>query len=102
MKHRKGQVLVYILISVGLMITVSMSIVTWSLQTKTVRSRVIRKESDSGYLEGVRAKLWTCLMDTGYPGGTCTPTTAQQACAPEGITVNFSGTPPECKVNFGR
>jgi hypothetical protein len=99
MRVRRGQVLVYILVSVGLLITIAMQIITWSLQVKAMRARVVRKEGAIGRLEGARARLWGCLADNGYPAAdSCSPTAAQRACLPPDFSAEFSGEFPECRV----
>jgi len=100
MKERPGQILLHILIGVGLLMTVCTHILRWSLQTKTMRQRVIQRECDIGALEAARSKMWGCLSDNGYPGSSCVPNAAQRACIPEGISAAFSGTPPECRIGL--
>ncbi|MDD2805389.1 MAG: hypothetical protein PHV33_07525 [Elusimicrobiales bacterium] len=100
MKSRQGQVLLYVLVSVGLLLTIGTHLLSWSLQTKAMRTRVVQRETKLGQVEAARGKMWGCLRDEGYPGTSCTATSAQRACEPSGFTVSYSGTPPECKVKI--
>ena len=80
--------------------TTCAQIINWSLQIKTMHSRVARREQSAGKLEGTRAQIWGCLLDNGYPGGSCSPTAAQLGCVPAGTSAAFYGTPPACRISF--
>lgn len=100
MKEKKGMVLVQVLIISFILFIISSMLIKWSLQMTLTRSKAAKSVSGLSELEKVRAEMWGCLNDNGYPSGNCSPTPAQRQCIPPSVSADFSGAPPECVLTL--
>ena len=75
-------------------------LIKWSLQMTLTRNRAVQSISGVAELEKARTEMWGCLNDTGYPSGSCTPTASQKKCVPPSVSVDFSGTEPNCMLSL--
>jgi hypothetical protein len=100
MTARRGAALFQVLVISVLVLAAAMAVIKWQLQRHHTTAKAFRQSELAVDVEGLRGTISSCLGVTGYPSGSCQPTTAQEACIPPGVTASFSGTPPACVMHI--
>ena len=98
MSSRKGLVMLQIIIIGAVLFMLCSIMVQVSLYLRMTRSKAVTSLQAAAELEKARTKIWGCLTDHGYPGGTCNPDTAQQHCVPANVSADFTGAVPNCHI----
>lgn len=97
---RRGAALLQVLVFSVLLLAAAMGVIRWVLQRNQLSVKASEQSKLKMDADGQRTTVSACLGAAGYPTGSCQPTPAQAACIPAGITVAFSGTPPNCSMEI--
>lgn len=97
---RKGFAMAQILLVTAVLLTAATAVIHWQLQRHQASAKSAARTRLTIDAEGRRGTITSCLGAAGYPSGSCQPNQAQTACIPAEITVAFSGTPPNCKMDL--
>ncbi len=98
--RRRGGGLYQVLAVTALMLIIAVMVMKWQLQRHQVSAKAQRQSQLHMDTEGLRSSISTCLGSAGYPSGSCQPTPAQAHCVPAGVSVTFSGIPPNCGMQI--
>jgi hypothetical protein len=97
---RRGAALVQVLVVSVLLLAAAMTVIRMLLQRNQASAKASIQSQLKLDVEGTRGAVSACLGSAGYPAGSCQPTAAQAACIPPGVTIAFSGTPPNCELQI--
>jgi len=110
MNNNRGQALMHVLVAIVIIMSVAVAMLDWTFYAHSQQMKSARRTLSHANLEGVRAKMWSCLQSTSYPSVSCTPSSAAElACIPSSIVVDgktyalntmFSGSRPLCKISI--
>jgi hypothetical protein len=98
MKNKKGVVLIQVMVMSCILFMMCGMLVNWSLQMTITRRKVVQGIAGFSELEKVRAQIWGCLSDKGYPSTSCSLNTAEQVCVPSSVVLEADGTVPNCHL----
>jgi len=97
---RRGAALLQVLVISVLLLAAAMIVIRGLLQRNQMSAKASVQSQLKIDVEGTRGAVNSCLGAAGYPDASCQPTAAQAACVPPGVSIVFSGTPPNCEMQI--
>lgn len=97
---RRGAALLQVLVMAAMLVAIAVAVMKWQLQRHQLSSKASAQSRLKIDVDGAKSAMNSCLAAAGYPSGSCQPNAAQAACVPAGVTVSFSGNPPDCGVKI--
>lgn len=97
---RRGAALFQVLVISAVVLAAAMAVIKWQLQRHQATAKAFRQSALTIDVEGLRGTISSCLGASGYPSGSCQPTSAQTSCIPAGVSAVFSGVPPACEMHI--